>query len=169
MKERPRNIKEIVEYYRHQNVSIFTILDTLEGWGEKVSFDDVAQMYYQPNRQQTLEILGSLPTLNEYIAKVRTNKDAGFAMAKAATNKCMKACFSLQHYPDKVRLDVILNWHFTNRQTDPDNIFFGVKFILDGLVNSGKLKNDGCANVRNIFHQYSISKRKGVTVTLIEL
>lgn len=169
MKRTPRNIPEIVGYYRRQNVSILTLLDTLHGWGEVISFDEVAQLYYQHHRKQTLEILGSLPTLNEYLTKVRLNKDAGFAMAKAATNKCMRACFNLQHYTDKARLDVILNWHFTNYQTDPDNIYFGVKFILDGLVNSGKLKNDGCANVRNIFHQYSISNRKGVTVTLIEL
>lgn len=59
-------------------------------------------------------------------------------------------------------------WFESNIRRDPDNIFAGVKFILDGLVKSGVLENDGQKWIKGIDHELGpVSKsRPGVLVEL---
>lgn len=44
-------------------------------------------------------------------------------------------------------------WVEENRKRDLDNIMFGIKFVLDGLVKAGVLKDDSPRYVKRITHE----------------
>ena len=45
--------------------------------------------------------------------------------------------------PKKKKIFLDITWIEKNRRRDPDNIASAVKFIWDGLVEGGVIKNDG--------------------------
>lgn len=92
------------------------------------------------------------PTLNEYIEAERTNRFLASKMKKSATNAVK--IMTLEQHPEKLEglLDVQIVWGRKDNKHDPDNIYFAVKFILDGIVKAGVLPGDGRKNIRNIFH-----------------
>lgn len=49
--------------------------------------------------------------------------------------------------------DVDVFWYRKDKKHDPDNIYFAIKFILDGLVKAKAIPNDGRKNIRHI-HNY---------------
>lgn len=57
-----------------------------------------------------------------------------------------------------------------DRRRDPDNLASGaMKFVLDGLVKAGVLKNDGWSGVLSLGFEFDINPNKGsVEVTLTE-
>lgn len=58
-------------------------------------------------------------------------------------------------------------WHESNSRRDPDNIIFAKKFILDGLVTSGKLENDNQKWIAGFEDVWDINKeRVGVEVNI---
>ena len=124
-------------------------------------------------------INSQLPTLNEYIDIERSNKFAAATMKKNATHNCTVAALTASsirtYYNDIIveqhkskflnrRYDVLLLWTFANMRKDPDNVFFGVKFILDGAVKSGKLSNDGCNNIGSITNRWQLGVEWSVAV-----
>lgn len=60
-----------------------------------------------------------------------------------------------------------LLWVTPDNKRDPDNIFFAIKWIADSLVVSGKLKNDGRKNIRNIHH--NIETKAGEAYVVVKL
>ena len=64
---------------------------------------------------------------------------------------------------------VQLEWIEPNNKRDPDNVFAGVKFILDGLENAGILKNDTRKWIMAIDNTFGVNDklRPGVYVRLI--
>lgn len=96
-------------------------------------------------------INSSLPTLNEYIEAERRNKFAAAKLKKNAT-ECVEWYAQAQAVilPKNTLFDIEIDWYRKDNRHDSDNVFFGVKFILDGLVKVKKLQNDGRKSIRNI-------------------
>ena len=94
----------------------------------------------------------ALCDLNTYINKERANKFNGARIKKQETEFVMlftKRLAPVTEYP----VDVYIEWHQNGRK-DPDNIAFGIKFILDGLVKNGIIQNDGQKQIRSIHHTF---------------
>ena len=101
-----------------------------------------------------------LPTLNEYIEAERTvltrtkkgNITLGATFKKKATAKVEHSAIHQIIEPLTGLYDIEINWVRTNNRHDADNVFFAIKFILDGIVKAGKLSGDGRKNIRNIYN-----------------
>ena len=60
--------------------------------------------------------------------------------------------------------DVICRWTTGSARSDSDNVYFAIKFILDGVVAAGALPGDGFKHIRNITHTREIGKSDFVQV-----
>lgn len=112
-------------------------------------------------------IPGSLPSLNEYIESERSNRFAAAKMKKDSTELCSHYARGLDIVKDK-QYDVEICWYTVNAKIDSDNVNFGIKFILDGVVKAGKLDGDSYKYIRNISHKRVIDKTNArIEVTFI--
>jgi hypothetical protein len=111
------------------------------------------------------KIDAELPTLNNYVAACKRNRYAGGKMAKTAKfivsrrilMEVAKRNTKNTRIWDK-KVDVKIEWVCKNRMTDPDNISFAKKFILDALQDTGVLKNDGFKNINSFSDTFSCDK-----------
>jgi len=100
-----------------------------------------------------IQIFTELPSLNEYIDIERKNKFAASLIKKRKTAAVAAEISTQKCIIDPHGLyDLKIEWYFKDKRKDPDNVYFAVKFILDGAVNNGLLKNDGQKNIRNILN-----------------
>lgn len=108
-------------------------------------------------RQQTLEIRGHLPTLNEILeAQSQTfylhgRNGRAKRVSKYSTWKRdytdmivgeirRQKLRPVQTYPVRLAFHIVRR----DRRTDPDNIVAGAhKFVLDALIEAGIIRNDG--------------------------
>lgn len=109
-----------------------------------------------------------LPTLNDYTNSNRSSKYKGSSIKKEATNVCAYMALSQGVMLDNCLYDVTITWYQKNQKKDPDNVYFGVKFILDGLVVAGILKNDGQKNIRDISNKLRIDKNANSNYCIVE-
>lgn len=113
-------------------------------------------------------IPGEFITLNDYINAERSNKFQAANIKKAETARVILECKSgdvpkVTRYPVKIGF----HWYTSNRRSDPDNIAFAAKFILDGMVKAKILKDDGQEEIQSFNHNYSLDKNNpGVAVTI---
>lgn len=119
-----------------------------------------------------LIIPGELPGLNEIIAESKKGRGRWQPyndMKQEHTEKVAWIARSkIKRELGKVDLNII--WHCENRRRDKDNIMAGTKFILDGLVMAGTIKNDGWRHVGNISHGFVVDKSNPrVEVLLTEI
>ena len=57
------------------------------------------------------------------------------------------------------KVDVEIEWICKDKRKDKDNVSGGgIKFILDGLVMAGVIKNDGWKEIGNISHTFGVAK-----------
>jgi len=106
-----------------------------------------------------------LLSLNEYIKIERGNRYAAANIKKSETRYC-EVCAKNSLQPiEAYPVDVLIEWH-TSFRKDPDNVAFGIKFILDGLVKSGIIVNDGSKQIRNIHHTFVKDKNEHCIVEL---
>jgi len=104
-----------------------------------------------------ISVSGKLPHLNEYIQKERSNRFMGAKLKKDATELVV---WQAKPYAGKITeypVSVIMNWYVKKNRgkyADPDNIGFGAKFILDGLVHAGVLEDDTFRQIESITHQF---------------
>lgn len=87
-------------------------------------------------------------TLNEYINAERTNKFKASAIKKKETDIIRN--FVTGNKVDKYPIKITFYWHLKDKRKDLDNIAFAKKFILDGLVKYGVLKNDGLNYIQGL-------------------
>ena len=83
---------------------------------------------------------GRFPSLNEYIDAERTNRFKAAAMKRKYTDAVVEAANNMPAFLDPVH--VTFNWYERDKRRDPDNVAFAKKFIFDGLVKAGVIKND---------------------------
>lgn len=103
----------------------------------------------------TVTIKGELTDLNTYIDEERGNKFGAAKIKKRETFKCQ---LHFKKADIKGRIRVNYHWYSKNLRKDPDNISFAKKFILDGMVNSGFIKNDGQKQIAGFSDTFFVDK-----------
>mgnify|MGYP001244528625 CR=1 FL=1 len=101
-------------------------------------------------------IPGELPSLNEIIKASKSHPMAYANMKKDYTALVMIHAQKLSKVVEKANFEI--TWYCKNKRKDKDNIMVGQKFIFDGLIKAGVLKNDGWNEVGNISHFFRIDK-----------
>ena len=104
-------------------------------------------------------------TLNPYIDAERASlymaaeiKKRETWMAKLLANGARQ----IKAYP----VDIVFQWFCTSTRTDPDNIAFAQKFILDGLVKAEVLKDDSWKYIASLKHEFNKSDTDYVIVDI---
>ena len=109
-------------------------------------------------------------TLNEYINAERSNKYAGAKIKKSNTEYVYTIVKSLLNSKKIKKIDKLIEirfiWHETSKMRDPDNISFCKKYILDGMVSAGLIKNDGHKQIVGFTDRFIFEKMYGVEVIL---
>lgn len=121
--------------------------------------------------EATLNIEGTLPSLNEYIAAERRNKYIA-AQMKKRTQEYIRWMIKQQlphiHFREPVYMKYY--WFERNRKRDKDNIAFARKFIQDALVEAGVLDGDGWAHILGFEDHFAVDKyRPHVSVEIKEM
>ena len=90
-------------------------------------------------------IRGELTDLNTYISAERSNRFMGAKIKKENTEMVIAQMMQTDNRKQE-KIDkpcrINIRWYTRNERKDADNISFSKKFILDGLVKSGILKDD---------------------------
>lgn len=107
---------------------------------------------------QKLTIKGEFTDLNTYINAERRNKFIAAKIKKDDTYRAM--CYARRHLKSIQVPDVQINitWYSKNRRKDKDNISFAKKFIIDGIVAAGVLKDDGYKNIKGFTDTFMVDK-----------
>lgn len=104
-----------------------------------------------------LTIPGRLPDLNDMTNAARANKFASAAMKKEYT-VMVAWIVKAARIPQMEKIDLIFTWFEPNKKRDKDNIMAGQKFVLDGLVVGGAIKNDGWAQIGDVLHKIRLDR-----------
>ena len=116
--------------------------------------------------KQTFTIPIIFPSLNEIIESSKTHWSK-YSKPKKGYTEIVASFAKQQLKPVKRQIDIHCHWICRDKRKDPDNIATGVKFILDGLVKAGILKNDGFNEIKSIHHTFEVDKQNvGVVVTI---
>lgn len=95
---------------------------------------------------------GEYTTLNPYIDAERTHRQMAATIKRVETRRVYWELY--QHEPvDEYPVKMSFYWYCKNKRTDPDNVVFARKFILDGLQQAGVIVNDGWNQIGE-FHDY---------------
>lgn len=106
---------------------------------------------------QQFIVPGRLPGANEYTEANRRHRQAGGRMKRDETDRCASAAATLE--PMLGPVAVSFEWHEAPakkgaRLRDFDNVCFGEKFVLDGLVRAGVILDDAWPCVRELNHTF---------------
>lgn len=118
--------------------------------------------------RQEFEVPGRLDGLNEYTRANRANRYKGADMKRANQEKvnwCIKAS-GIEPFKSTVRISV--TWIEPNMKRDPDNVRFGIKFILDALVEMGIIPDDTQKYVRGISDKFLVNRQDPRIIVEIE-
>ena len=108
-----------------------------------------------------------LPSLNEYTNANRGNRYGGAKLKKSVQADIMPFINSISVFTEPVRVAFI--WHEKTMRRDVDNVAFAKKFILDALVNAGKLQGDSPKYVKGFTDGFDWSgKKEGVEIIILE-
>ena len=108
----------------------------------------------------------SYTTLNEYIAKERSNR---YSAAKIKKDEGYATQLLLRGY-DKIDVPCGLRfiWHRKHKRHDLDNVSFGAKIILDAMVKVGILRNDNLTCITRLEHVAMFGDKEYVEIEVIE-
>ena len=102
-----------------------------------------------------------LPTLNDYIKAERGNRYAAAKLKKNATESvAWYATAQAVVLPENKRFDIEIDWYRKDNRHDSDNVFFAVKFILDGLTKAGSIPNDNPKVINNFRDYFTLCKEE---------
>lgn len=80
------------------------------------------------------------PSLNDYIRACRGNRFGGAAMKRNVQSDISFYIAKMPRFEKPVTID--FTWIEKNKRRDYDNVAFAKKFILDAMVEQGKLPDD---------------------------
>ena len=102
------------------------------------------------------------PSLNETINSARKSK-YGSADLKRKWNKLISDnSANLKPYSPERKVWFHFTWILKSKMRDFDNVSSGIKYILDGLVIAGIIKDDSQKYVGNrLIHEFVIDREKG--------
>ncbi len=97
------------------------------------------------------------PTLNEIIGTARSNIYASAKEKRNWTATIAVGCLGKQQFPGQVWIEFV--WKIKNFRRDPDNIAAAAKFVMDGLVEGGIIKDDSLKFIMSpVLHWYKKGK-----------
>lgn len=99
-------------------------------------------------------IEGRLPGLNDIMRASLYNRFAYGKLKKTETARCAMAAITGGVFRFRHPVKISITWYEKNAKRDIDNVAAGIKFIADGLVESGKLENDTRYWIREITHHF---------------
>lgn len=114
-----------------------------------------------------IELIIPEATLNKYVNEERRSRFAAAQMKKAETDAVaeqvkMAMLAGIRFtWPAKIKF----TWHLKNFKTDPDNVSFTKKYILDGMEQCGFLPNDSLKYILGFMDDFVID---GIGVVEIE-
>jgi Holliday junction resolvase RusA-like endonuclease len=112
------------------------------------------------------EIRGELATLNEHDGANRSNKFKGAALKKEMTEIVR---LQMLNKPKINKPSIItFNWFYSSK-CDFDNIRFGAKYILDGIVKAGVMPDDNQNWVKGFGGDYFTKCNKGEEKVIVEI
>jgi hypothetical protein len=119
--------------------------------------------------QGMLDIQGTMPGLNDFLAAVNRHRLMGNKMKQEQTERVAWAAKTqLPVFTRKINLTFV--YREANRKRDKDNIAFAKKFILDGLVTSGRVPNDTWAWIGDWSEAFVVEPNNpGITVIINEV
>lgn len=105
-----------------------------------------------------ITLQGVFVAANKYTALNRWNRYLGGKIKADETERVMWEVKNLVkgREPISTLRDFRFLWVMPNKKIDPDNISSAQKFIFDGLVRVGLLKDDNWAVVHSILHNYTV-------------
>lgn len=109
---------------------------------------------------------GEFTTLNDYIDAERSHRHNAARIKKHETVRVQleaNGTLPINEYP----VCIVFTWYRKNTRTDPDNVAFAKKFILDGLQKANVLAGDGCKHICGFEDKFFFgSTRVGVEVKI---
>lgn len=141
--------KKLAKYIRMQNIS--DIKDTNNR--RKMAGLKVIRR----GKELNFTIPGELCDLNTYIRAERTNKYEAARIKSEQTEICAMCCARLKKTDKPVH--ITYKWYCKDMRKDKDNIAFAHKFVQDGLVVSGIIKNDGWSEIEGFTDEFYIDRR----------
>ena len=112
-------------------------------------------------------IPGRFPSLNQHDYENRRNRFKGASMKKEATDMAYWVCKKYKVKEPYSYIDTItFTWYRRDKSTDKDNISFAKKYILDGMVKAGILKDDGWDNIGDFKDKFLIDGEERVEIEL---
>ena len=105
-------------------------------------------------------IKGSLAGLNEFIAANRQHRIKGNRLKRNNTDIVKAAIYEegLKGYKCREPVGINFYWYEKNQKRDKDNIASAKKYILDAMIETGLIKNDGWKNVAGFKDRFYIDK-----------
>src|SRR6185369_10001823 len=104
-----------------------------------------------PAMRQTLTLMGQLPRMN---AMAGNQRKWAYPNMKKKYEQYICHEIMLQKLKPMPFAYFSFIWFETNKKFNPDNIMSSQKFVLDALVTSKILKNDGWSEVLGLAHQF---------------
>ena len=104
-----------------------------------------------------------LPGFNEAHNDARTHWSKAAETKRNATESVGWLCKRLQPIHGKVNVTIL--WGMKGDNRDPDNVYSGVKYILDGLVSMGILESDTKRHIGSIHADHD----DGSDITVVRL
>ena len=103
-------------------------------------------------------LLGEYTTLNQYVSADR--QGFGWVIKKAETKRAMEDLKYQQWDGETPAPKSVFKftWYRKNRRTDPGNIAYAEKFIMDAMQRVGIIENDGWKNVAGFIHNFEVDK-----------
>lgn len=106
--------------------------------------------------------------LNAYINAERRNRFSAANIKKEWTEIIATEVKAQKIKSMQTPISIFYEWIMPNAKKDRDNVMFGQKFIQDGLVKAGIIKNDGWNDIFIIQHVFEVDRtsKPKVIVTL---
>lgn len=104
-----------------------------------------------------------LMDLNNYILGLNKSRWNGLAFKKEQTSLVAAEVRKLvnkgiEFQKNDFPLDFEFHWYTKNKRKDKDNIVFAKKFIFDGMIEGGLIKNDGWKEIGSFTDVVSVDK-----------
>ncbi len=115
-------------------------------------------------------IPGRLPGFNDIIKEARGNKYGSNVQKQNFTTMVYTAIrVAFRNYKPMKKVWITCTWVEKDKRRDPDNIVSAKKYICDGLVLAGMLKNDGWGQIAGFTDTWAVGKEPGVFVEIKEV
>lgn len=111
------------------------------------------------------EIPGTLPTLNEYVNRERTNRFSAASLKRKTQDYIRAFILDAPKFPGYVT--VWFDWIRPDMRSDKDNVAFAKKFVLDALQEAGVITKDSWKLCTPYDRKFAVNKSNPRTVVLI--